>query len=88
MTTVTPIRADVEPVDPGAIKQSIVKMIRELLDEAERGEVAAVAIVTVEPQDGVTTRWDTGAPVRHHALVSGLSRLIHRMHDAAMGGIE
>lgn len=58
----------------GAAEPLVVKALRMALDQAERGEVVAVGIVTVKPNGKVSHSWQ--CPSEHgHPLVAGCTYL-------------
>jgi hypothetical protein len=65
---VTKIEIAKRPVNEAALK-----LVRELLEQVEKGEVTGVGIVAVEPAGEVTTAYTTGE--RYHYLNSGCARL-------------
>ena len=80
-TTVVPINGDV--VLPGRAAEDVIASIRDLLAEAERGEVFAFACATVDAGGNAAVRWSwQGQSVDGFALMGAVSRLQHRLNEA------
>ncbi len=73
---------------PGQPVPDVIDTLREMLARAERGEIHAVAIVTVDTVHDVTgTSWSGGAGTRH-ALASGIAMLAQRYTEGMLRGRE
>ena len=58
-------------------------MLRQALAEAERGEIISAALISVTPTMAPITRWFVNGNIDGHLLITGLSRLTHRLHSLA-----
>lgn len=78
---IVPIRETV--LLPQQTSSLVIETLKELLAQAERGEIAAFAYVKVDPAANIYTDWSTHG-VREHgfAMVGGVARLLYRLNKA------
>jgi hypothetical protein len=57
----------------------VLEMLIDYLDRARRGELVALAVVSVSPDGIVATGWGGGGGGYYHEIVSGAATLLHRM---------
>ena len=58
---------------PGAIEQSVVDLLEDLLSQAKRGEIVGLAAVWVDPARLVANGWVGVAPT--NPMLAGIARL-------------
>lgn len=64
--------ADVRILDGGrGGDPDVVSLLMEMLQKARRGEIVALAMVTVSPDGTVGTCWEQGVDGNFHELASG-----------------
>ena len=80
-TIVVPINSDV--VIPAQPVSDVVGVLRELLAEAERGELIAFACATVDPGQNVVARWAYNGRLIGFALMGAVSRLAFRLNEVS-----
>lgn len=67
---------------PGQIDQDIVELLREMLAEAERGEILALACATLDVGGSAKSRWRwTACSTNGFALMGVVSRLLYRLNQ-------
>jgi hypothetical protein len=83
---VVSLHGDIPPgVGPNA---DAVEMLRRYLEQAERGEVSAVAIAAVRPNDATSTAWSSVPGECKYGLHSAAVRLAHEITTMLMNGAE
>lgn len=79
-TTVVPISQDV--VIPDRPVDDVVDVLRELLAEAERGELLAFACATLDRGQNGAIRWSYCGRLHGFALMGAVARLQYRLNEA------
>lgn len=78
MATVVPLNGDV--LVPGRRAEDVVELLRDLLAEAERGEIVALACSYVSPAHQVTVDWAFAGATNGLMLVGAAARLLYRLN--------
>lgn len=65
-------------------QQSVIDKLRECLAEAERGEIIAIAIAGLRPNDHCVTGWDAGS-ASNFALLGVISVLKDHILEGSRG---
>lgn len=84
MAKIIPIGGASVPQATGSADPSVVEALREALDQALRGEIVAVGVISVRPNGRVGFGWQcpgTGG----HALIAGCEYLKHDLLNDTAG---
>jgi hypothetical protein len=57
----------------------VLEMLIDYLDRARRGELVALAVVSVNPDGTVATAWGGGEGAYYHYIASGAATLLYRI---------
>lgn len=80
MSKIERIRHDIKIDEGTGAVDKVVQLLERTLEEAKRGEVAAIAMVVIDPGSQMNTYWTGG--VNHHLMVAGT---VYLQFDLANG---
>ncbi len=78
MTNITTLRGDI-PEGSGLVNDVIVKMLKDLLAKAERGEIVAMGFFGVKPNRVIFSGWDGNTLGYNHEMNSAAAIVQYRM---------